>query len=102
MPPPCGANRTARAAADTPFIAGYVLVLAVLGPVLAKQSPLLARALRAVQARLPDRGSSRDTGPDPDTGPSSGTGLPPDLDAGPDGSPDAGPVPEREPAEAER
>ncbi|MEV7858048.1 cation:proton antiporter [Streptomyces hirsutus] len=86
----------------TPFIAGYVLVLAVLGPVLAKQSPLLVRALRAVQARLPDRGSSRDTGTDPDTGPSSGTGLPPDLDAGPDGSLDAGPVPDREPADAER
>ncbi|MFI8856500.1 cation:proton antiporter [Streptomyces prasinus] len=86
----------------TPFIAGYVLVLAVLGPVLAKQSHLLARALRAVQARLPDRGSSRDTGTDPDTGPPSGTGLPPDLDAGPDGNLDAGPAPDREPAEAER
>ncbi|WAX79249.1 cation:proton antiporter [Streptomyces sp. KMM 9044] len=86
----------------TPFIAGYVLVLAVLGPVLAQQSRLLAHALRAAQARLPDCGSSRDAGPGPGAGPSSGTGLPPGLDAAPDGNPDAGPVPGREPAEAER
>lgn len=77
----------------TPFIAGYVLVLAVLGPVLAKQSPLLARALRAVQARLPDRGSSRDTGTDPDTGPSSGTGLPRIWTRGPTEAWTPGPCP---------
>ncbi|WP_406491329.1 cation:proton antiporter [Streptomyces sp. NBC_01604] len=35
-----------------PFIAGYVLVLAVLGPVAAGRSHLLARALRSTHARL--------------------------------------------------
>ncbi|MEV5128400.1 cation:proton antiporter [Streptomyces decoyicus] len=37
----------------SPFIAGYVLVLAVLGPVFAGRAQLLARALRAAQTRLP-------------------------------------------------
>jgi monovalent cation:H+ antiporter-2, CPA2 family len=35
-----------------PFIAGYVLVLAVLGPVAAGRAHLLARALRSGRARL--------------------------------------------------
>ncbi|MEU6708761.1 cation:proton antiporter [Streptomyces wuyuanensis] len=38
-----------------PFIAGYVLVLAVLGPVLAGRAYVLARALRAAPALLPAR-----------------------------------------------
>lgn len=38
-----------------PFIAGYVLVLAVLGPVVAGRAHLLARALRATAAFLPSR-----------------------------------------------
>lgn len=36
-----------------PFIAGYVLILAVLGPIAAGHAPLLARALRAGQGLLP-------------------------------------------------
>ncbi|MFJ2926866.1 cation:proton antiporter [Streptomyces massasporeus] len=38
-----------------PFIAGYVLVLAVLGPIAAGRAHLLARALRAGQDLLPRR-----------------------------------------------
>ncbi|MET9574332.1 cation:proton antiporter [Streptomyces massasporeus] len=38
-----------------PFIAGYVLVLAVLGPIAAGRAHLLARALRAGQDLLPGR-----------------------------------------------
>ena len=38
-----------------PFIAGYVLVLAVLGPIAAGRSALLARALRSAQDLLPVR-----------------------------------------------
>ncbi|WP_328336626.1 cation:proton antiporter [Streptomyces violaceus] len=38
-----------------PFIAGYVLVLAVLGPIAAGRSALLARALRSAQHLLPGR-----------------------------------------------
>ncbi|CAL9325729.1 cation:proton antiporter [Streptomyces sp. SudanB52_2052] len=38
-----------------PFIAGYVLVLAVLGPIAAGRAHLLARALRAGQGLLPGR-----------------------------------------------
>ncbi len=45
-----GAGLDARLA---PFIAGYVLVLAVLGPVVAGRSHLLARALRSVRGRRP-------------------------------------------------
>ncbi|MDI9885512.1 cation:proton antiporter [Streptomyces sp. HNM0645] len=47
-----GADLDARLA---PFIAGYVLVLAVLGPVLAGRADVLARALRAAPALLPGR-----------------------------------------------
>jgi CPA2 family monovalent cation:H+ antiporter-2 len=38
-----------------PFIAGYVLVLAVLGPIAAGRAHLLARALRSAQDLLPGR-----------------------------------------------
>ncbi|MFD5740748.1 cation:proton antiporter [Streptomyces massasporeus] len=64
-----------------PFIAGYVLVLAVLGPIAAGRAHLLARALRAGQDLLP----RRRTAPAYDVGPES------------DGTPSA-----PQPAEAER
>ncbi|MBW8703307.1 K(+)/H(+) antiporter YhaU [Streptomyces sp. MBT84] len=38
-----------------PFIAGYVLVLAVLGPIVAGRAHLLARLLDAAATRLPVR-----------------------------------------------
>ncbi len=38
-----------------PFIAGYVLVLAILGPIAAGRAHLLARALRSAQDLLPGR-----------------------------------------------
>jgi CPA2 family monovalent cation:H+ antiporter-2 len=47
-----GAGLDARLA---PFIAGYVLVLAVLGPIAAGRAHLLAHALRAGQGFLPHR-----------------------------------------------
>ncbi|MFC8147285.1 cation:proton antiporter [Streptomyces paradoxus] len=47
-----GAGLDARLA---PFIAGYVLVLAVLGPIAAGRAHLLAHALRAGQGFLPGR-----------------------------------------------
>ncbi|MEU3890301.1 cation:proton antiporter [Streptomyces sp. NPDC029041] len=47
-----GAGLDARLA---PFIAGYVLVLAVLGPIAAGRAHLLARALRTGQGFLPRR-----------------------------------------------
>jgi CPA2 family monovalent cation:H+ antiporter-2 len=56
-----GAGLDARLA---PFIAGYVLVLAILGPIAAGRAHLLARALRAGQGILPGRGApSYDTEP---------------------------------------
>ncbi|MFD5911281.1 cation:proton antiporter [Streptomyces massasporeus] len=64
-----------------PFIAGYVLVLAVLGPIAAGRAHLLASALRAGQDLLP----RRRTAPAYDVGPES------------DGTPSA-----PQPAEAER
>ncbi|MEU9573482.1 cation:proton antiporter [Streptomyces massasporeus] len=64
-----------------PFIAGYVLVLAVFGPIAAGRAHLLARALRAGQDLLP----RRRTAPAHDVGPGS------------DGTPSA-----PQPAEAER
>ncbi|MFF8012383.1 cation:proton antiporter [Streptomyces sp. NPDC007929] len=64
-----------------PFIAGYVLVLAVLGPIAAGRAHLLARALRAGQDILP----RHRTAPAP--------GLEPEPE---------GTTPSREPAEAER
>lgn len=64
-----------------PFIAGYVLVLAVLGPIAAGRAHLLARVLRAGQDLLP----RRRTAPAYDVGPES------------DGTPSA-----PQPAEAER
>ncbi|MFI9751556.1 cation:proton antiporter [Streptomyces collinus] len=57
-----GAGLDARLA---PFIAGYVLVLAVLGPVAAGRAHLLARALRAGQGFLP-RGTSPAPGTEPE------------------------------------
>ncbi|MEV3973242.1 cation:proton antiporter [Streptomyces sp. NPDC050698] len=52
-----GAGLDARLA---PFIAGYVLVLAVLGPIAAGRAHLLARALRAGQGVLPRRRAPAD------------------------------------------
>lgn len=63
-----------------PFIAGYVLVLAVLGPIAAGQAHVLARALRAAQGLLPGRTApSYDTeprSPDDSTPPSPTAALP--------------------------
>jgi CPA2 family monovalent cation:H+ antiporter-2 len=64
-----GAGLDARLA---PFIAGYVLVLAVLGPIAAGRAHVLARALRAAQDLLPGR-----TSPSYDTGPRSPDGSTP-------------------------
>ncbi|MGI5423998.1 cation:proton antiporter [Streptomyces sp. CA-179760] len=51
-----------------PFIAGYVLVLAVLGPIAAGRSSLLAGALRSAQGILPGRTApSYDIEPQADT-----------------------------------
>ncbi|MFJ4468028.1 cation:proton antiporter [Streptomyces sp. NPDC089424] len=66
-----GAGLDARLA---PFIAGYVLVLAVLGPVVAGRAHLLARALRSASAFASGRGS--DTGPPRGTAPED-DGVPP-------------------------
>ncbi|KOX04469.1 transporter [Streptomyces sp. NRRL B-1140] len=63
-----GAGLDARLA---PFIAGYVLVLAVLGPIAAGRAHLLARALRTGQGFL-----TRRTTPAYDAGPA-GDGTPP-------------------------
>ncbi|MDT0388686.1 cation:proton antiporter [Streptomyces dubilierae] len=68
-----------------PFIAGYVLVLAVLGPIAAGRAQLLARALRAGRDLLPGRTAHDRSAPDP-------------VDATPAGAPPSVP----EPAEAER
>ncbi|GGT96535.1 cation:proton antiporter [Streptomyces coeruleorubidus] len=58
-----GAGLDARLA---PFIAGYVLVLAILGPIAAGRAHLLARALRAAQDLRPGRTApSYDTEPRP-------------------------------------
>jgi CPA2 family monovalent cation:H+ antiporter-2 len=68
-----GAGLDARLA---PFVAGYVLVLAVLGPIAAGRAHVLARAFRAAQDLLPGRTSpSYDTGPrsPDDSTPSSAT-----------------------------
>ncbi|MET9394124.1 cation:proton antiporter [Streptomyces sp. NPDC006624] len=46
-----------------PFIAGYVLVLAVLGPIAAGRAHLLARALTVGQGLLPGRRASSNAGP---------------------------------------
>ncbi|WP_256984112.1 cation:proton antiporter [Streptomyces sp. XY006] len=68
-----------------PFIAGYVLVLAILGPIAAGRAHLLARALRAGQDLLPGRTAHDRHAPAPTNGPPAG-----------------GPPPVPEPAEAER
>ncbi|MFG2815880.1 cation:proton antiporter [Streptomyces sp. NPDC048410] len=47
------------------FIAGYVLVLAILGPVIAKRADLLARAMRAVRPALPSPAPSEEEAPVP-------------------------------------
>ncbi|MET9867419.1 cation:proton antiporter, partial [Streptomyces sp. NPDC006386] len=53
-----------------PFIAGYVLVLAVLGPIAAGRAHLLARALRAGKTLLPGRTAPpHAVEPPPDTTP---------------------------------
>lgn len=77
------AAMAAGAGLDTrlaPFIAGYVLVLAILGPIAAGRAHLLARALRAAQDLLPGRTpSSYDTEPrsPDDSTPSSATAAGP-------------------------
>ncbi|MFB7928060.1 cation:proton antiporter [Streptomyces sp. NPDC056039] len=62
-----------------PFIAGYVLVLAVLGPIAAGRSSLLARALRSAQDLMPGRGepSYDDAG----SGAADGTRTRPEADS---------------------
>lgn len=45
------------------FIAGYVLVLAILGPVIAKRADLLARAMRAVRPAPPSPAPSEEEAP---------------------------------------
>ncbi|MFC9132405.1 cation:proton antiporter [Streptomyces sp. NPDC057099] len=62
-----------------PFIAGYVLVLAVLGPIAAGRSSLLARALRSAQDLMPGRGepSYGDVG----SGAADGTRTRPEADS---------------------
>ncbi|MGV9322828.1 cation:proton antiporter [Streptomyces sp. NPDC003660] len=47
------------------FIAGYVLVLAILGPVIAKRADLLARAMRAVRPAPPSPAPSEEEVPVP-------------------------------------
>ncbi|MBE8475543.1 cation:proton antiporter [Streptomyces justiciae] len=61
-----------------PFIAGYVLVLAILGPIAAGRAHLLAHVLRAAQDRLPDRTASSpyDLEPHDDRTPSAPSALP--------------------------
>ncbi len=54
-----GAGLDARLA---PFIAGYVLVLAVLGPIVAGRAHVLAGWLRAAGRLLPGTGSPAGTG----------------------------------------
>lgn len=66
-----GAGLDARLA---PFIAGYVLVLAVLGPIVAGRAHLLARALRSASAFAADRG--RGAAPPRDPAPSGSPALP--------------------------
>ncbi|WP_435281504.1 cation:proton antiporter [Streptomyces koelreuteriae] len=62
-----------------PFIAGYVLVLAVLGPIAAGRSSVLARALRSAQDLMPGRGepSYDDAG----SGAADGTRTRPEADS---------------------
>ncbi|MFF0383809.1 cation:proton antiporter [Streptomyces sp. NPDC004673] len=47
------------------FIAGYVLVLAILGPIIAKRADLLARAMRAVRPAPPSPAPSEEEAPVP-------------------------------------
>lgn len=68
-----GAGLDARLA---PFNAGYVLVLAVLGPVVAGRAHLLADALRAAGRRLPGTTA-------PVAVPGGGTGEETEADGGP-------------------
>ncbi|MGW0867933.1 cation:proton antiporter [Streptomyces sp. NPDC002611] len=62
-----------------PFIAGYVLVLAVLGPIAAGRSSVLARALKSAQDLMPGRGgpSYDDAG----SGAADGTRTRPEADS---------------------
>ncbi|MFF0886360.1 cation:proton antiporter [Streptomyces sp. NPDC003456] len=82
-----GAGLDARLA---PFIAGYVLVLAILGPIAAGRAHLLARALRSGR-RLLSGGTARTLGPaertaaeegEPQNG-ADGTGVPVTADSAP-------------------
>ncbi|MFI2413855.1 cation:proton antiporter [Streptomyces sp. NPDC018947] len=69
-----GAGLDARLA---PFIAGYVLVLAVLGPIVAGRAHLLAGALRAGRGLLPGgRAASRPARDRPGEDPADATGAP--------------------------
>ncbi|MFF8669606.1 cation:proton antiporter [Streptomyces sp. NPDC015242] len=89
-----------------PFIAGYVLVLAVLGPIAAGRAHLLARALRTGQDLLPGRTARTSDRSSPD--PSDGAGDGP-CDGPGDGTADSSAVAAADgtpsvpqPAEAER
>ncbi|MFC9056103.1 cation:proton antiporter domain-containing protein, partial [Streptomyces anthocyanicus] len=77
-----GAGLDARLA---PFIAGYVLVLAVLGPIVAGRAHVLAAALRAVGGLLPGTRA-------PVAAADGGAGGAETEDAD-DGRPEPGPVP---------
>ncbi|MER7763171.1 cation:proton antiporter [Streptomyces sp. NPDC097619] len=77
-----GANLDGRLA---PFIASYVLVLAVLSPILAARSAVLVRAIRAVAARVRGRTSGPPGRPDTPASPSGGAGTPGSGPAGTDG-----------------
>lgn len=64
----------------TPFVAGYVLVLAVLGPVVAGRAHLLARALESVRPFLSGSGRTA-TAPQPPQDPAGGAPGPSALSA---------------------
>ncbi|MET8516546.1 cation:proton antiporter [Streptomyces sp. NPDC005077] len=79
-----------------PFIAGYVLVLAVLGPVVAGRAHLLAHVLRAAAACLPGHRARTSFAATPSAEPVQGaSGTCSDGDAGP-------PTPSGVPTEAQR
>lgn len=79
-----------------PFIAGYVLVLAVLGPVVAGRAHLLAHVLRAAAACLPGHRARTSFAVAPSAEPVQGpSGTCSDGDAGP-------PTPSGVPTEAQR
>lgn len=82
-----------------PFIASYVLVLAVLGPIAAGRAHLLARALRAAHALLPGGRALHATASVPHTGPAPDPPVTTGSPSGGDVTPAASPA---VPAKAER